>query len=478
MLLHFITITLVVITALVVSSFFPLSSFPFIIIVAEAAKLTTKEDQNLYTILGVSNTATTQQIKSAYRRKARDTHPDKNRNVSAEHAAIEFQKVVHAFEILSDVASRRRYDVRGDERDSSRSSSSSSSFHYSFFQQQQQQQRRRSQIQLKDKLEVQQAQSRVLHIVSLDQLRTIMLDENDVLERHLLLCFYTPTIEGIVTNDIVYPYPFAGMSPQSIWWEDLLQTASIRFHRSNDLTRYFGTLLGQMTINEDMKEPVFLFLKKGTKLNDGESFIDTTDVDSNNNNHAARMHITKDRASFEKWMWTMIEVQVTFHNQHFHPVEIYWISGNRANIKTTIEPNETWVHYSMLTHEFYSRDARVDLWEGSPGRFKLTTNSSLGSWKIGVSSSNSEKKDDDGGGQQEEEHATTIREDGSVYITIPPKQCLDLSGHCTFWANQNQCTENPTFMAEKCMLTCGHCSNDIVQEDEEERKEEATCKES
>lgn len=159
MLLHFITITLVVITALVVSSFFPLFSYPFII-TTEAAKLTTKEDQNLYTILGVSNTATTQQIKSAYRRKARDTHPDKNRNVSAENAAIEFQKVVHAFEILSDVTSRRRYDVRGDERDTANGSrsSSSSSFHHSFFQQQQQQ-RRRTQIQLKDKLEVQQAQS-------------------------------------------------------------------------------------------------------------------------------------------------------------------------------------------------------------------------------------------------------------------------------------------------------------------------------
>ena len=460
--LHFI---LIVTTALIISSFFPSPLFPFI---TEAAKTTREE--NLYTILGVSNTASTQEIKSAYRRKARDTHPDKNRNVSAEDAAIEFHRVVHAFEVLSDVASRRRYDVRGDEGDTntaggSRRSSSSSPFHHSFFQQQQ---RKRSQIQLKDKFEVQQAQSRVLHIVSLDQLRTIILDENDVLERHLLLCFYTPTIEKIVTDDIVYPYPFAGMSPQGIWWEDLLQTASIRFHRSNDLTRYFNIVVG----SDD--EPVFLFMKKGTKLNDGESFVHT--ITDDNNNHA-RIHTTKDRASFENWMWTMIEVKVTFHNQHFHPVEIYWISGNRANIKTTIEPNETWVHYSMLTHEFYSRDARVDTWEGSPGRYKLTTNSSLGSWKIGVNSSNSDKED--GGGREEEELPTsTIREDGSVYITIPPKKCLDLSGHCTFWANQNQCKENPTFMAEKCMLSCGHCSNDIVQEEKEGKEEEATCKES
>ena len=46
------------------------------------------------------------------------------------------------------------------------------------------------------------------------------------------------------------------MSPQGIWWEDILQTASIRFRRGNDLTRYFNI----NGVNEDMTEPIFLFL--------------------------------------------------------------------------------------------------------------------------------------------------------------------------------------------------------------------------
>ena len=108
--------------------------------------------------------------------------------------------------------------------------------------------------------QVRQAQARILHMISLPQLRTTMLDTNDTLELHLLLCFYTPTIESVVMDNILFPFPFAGMSPQGIWREDILQTASIRFRRGNDLTRYFGI----DGVNEDMKEPVFLLLKNCT----------------------------------------------------------------------------------------------------------------------------------------------------------------------------------------------------------------------
>jgi preprotein translocase subunit Sec63 len=75
---------------------------------AAADTTTTTSTADLYKLLGVPKTATTQEIKQAYRRKALDTHPDKNKNIPADQAAAAFHAVVQAFEVLSDPTSRQR----------------------------------------------------------------------------------------------------------------------------------------------------------------------------------------------------------------------------------------------------------------------------------------------------------------------------------------------------------------------------------
>lgn len=67
---------------------------------------------NHYQTLGVSRDASTEEIKKAYRKKARQLHPDVN---PGEDAAEEFKKVTHAYEVLSDDTRRRNYDTTGDE---------------------------------------------------------------------------------------------------------------------------------------------------------------------------------------------------------------------------------------------------------------------------------------------------------------------------------------------------------------------------
>ena len=52
---------------------------------------------HLYAVLGVPTRAPVREIKSTYRRKARDTHPGKNAGVLAEEAAAAFREVVRAF---------------------------------------------------------------------------------------------------------------------------------------------------------------------------------------------------------------------------------------------------------------------------------------------------------------------------------------------------------------------------------------------
>jgi molecular chaperone DnaJ len=65
-----------------------------------------------YEVLGVSRDANAETIKKAYRKLARELHPDVNSDAGAEDR---FKLVTHAYDVLSDPAQRSQYDRGGDQ---------------------------------------------------------------------------------------------------------------------------------------------------------------------------------------------------------------------------------------------------------------------------------------------------------------------------------------------------------------------------
>lgn len=70
--------------------------------------------RDYYEILGVSKTATAEEIKKAYRKVAIQFHPDKNPN--NKEAEEKFKEAAEAYEVLSDVNKRAQYDRFGHSR--------------------------------------------------------------------------------------------------------------------------------------------------------------------------------------------------------------------------------------------------------------------------------------------------------------------------------------------------------------------------
>lgn len=67
-----------------------------------------------YTLLGITRGASAQQLKKAYKEKMVKYHPDRYEGAEKTAMNEKFNRVQHAFEILSDPEMRQIYDIRGD----------------------------------------------------------------------------------------------------------------------------------------------------------------------------------------------------------------------------------------------------------------------------------------------------------------------------------------------------------------------------
>ena len=68
-------------------------------------------DSDFYGILNVSKTASADEIKKAYKKRARQFHPDRNKN--NKNAEEQFKKISAAYAVLGDKEKRNLYDKFG-----------------------------------------------------------------------------------------------------------------------------------------------------------------------------------------------------------------------------------------------------------------------------------------------------------------------------------------------------------------------------
>lgn len=77
---------------------------------ARLLRMTMAAKRDYYEILGVSKTATPDEMKKAYRKLALEWHPDKNKSAGAND---KFKEINEAYSVLSDAQKREKYDQFG-----------------------------------------------------------------------------------------------------------------------------------------------------------------------------------------------------------------------------------------------------------------------------------------------------------------------------------------------------------------------------
>ncbi|RJQ33260.1 MAG: molecular chaperone DnaJ [Actinobacteria bacterium] len=74
--------------------------------------MSSREFKDYYKILGVDKSASAEEIKKAFRKLAKQYHPDANKD-NKDHARTKFKEVNEAYQILGDAEKRKQYDTFG-----------------------------------------------------------------------------------------------------------------------------------------------------------------------------------------------------------------------------------------------------------------------------------------------------------------------------------------------------------------------------
>ena len=387
---------------------------------------TVASGQDLYALLGVSKSANQSEIKAAYRRKARETHPDKNREMGVDDANERFREIVHAFEVLSDSEARRNYDQHGDasktrQNDDHRQRNQQPWFTWNHFHFGHQRYVHPHLLNPFLRQQIQASQSRVVRIHSLHHLRSLLISEGEDLERYFLLAFVSSSAECLhrLNNILLFPWPFAGYSSwdqsETVFWDEIMQVGVINVAPNDPasirVAEYFS-------VDVSRRCPAIVLLNRKQNVNQ----INDSSV-----------HYPQTSEQFHGLVWPSLKVKISFINRSLWPLNFWWLDGNIGNRLGVLEIGEQYTTDTYLSHTFIFRPTLV-------GGSTLTNESSL-LW-----------------------YAARLADDQSTVEILP--RCFDVSGECKRWAQEGFCDtrqksfyvlQNPDFapyVQRNCLLSC------------------------
>lgn len=381
--------------------------------------------KDLYAILGVSKSANQSEIKSAYRRKARETHPDKNREKNAEDANEQFREIVYAFEVLSDHEARRNYDENGgvskSRRDGHPQRNQQPWFTWNHFNFGHQRYVHPHLLNPFLRQQILSSQSRVLRIHSLHHLKSLLTSEGDELERYFLLAFVSASAECLhrLNNVILFPWPFAGYSSwdhsETMFWDEIMQVGVINVTPDDPASIRVASYF---SVDVSRRCPAIVLLNRKQNVN---------------HINDSKVHYLQSSEEFHKLVWPSLKVKITFINRSLWPLNFWWLDGNIGNKLGVLEIGEQYSTDTYLSHTFIFRPTLV---EGN----SLTNESSL-LW-----------------------YAAKLSDDLSTVEVLP--RCFDASGECKRWAQEGFCDtrqksfyvlQNPDFapyVQINCPVSC------------------------
>ena len=343
---------------------------------------------------------------------SQESHPDKNPDMNPDEAADRFRKVVDAFEFLSDPRQKQQYDNR------SRHQQQRGAKERTRREREQKAQEaliRKHRARILGKARA--AQKFVIRFSSFEELAEAMLDDKGVYKTHFLCAFVgNRHIERYVDDELLFPYPFAGVGENDLEWKDVVQVFKVRYNSQTSLTQAFRVPQKATTAH-------IVFAKKGDPIGRYTIYRPTQSNDP--------------RREVESWVRAQLKFSLTIINYHGSPVELYIVEGQKVRRLAVITKRGRGTISVHPSDKIVAIDSKLDRYPGATRNVNLLAHCS------------------------DEPLAAKFIVKTESFLEIKPKKCVDMSLNCGIWLTKmglRQCSQNPEFMHNICAATCGVCS--------------------